>query len=73
MPDFGLLFTSGGTEADNHAVFSGARRGNAVTTFGEHSAVYESFLQLKTRGVEPRFAYNNVPLKIRLRDVTHLR
>lgn len=54
--EFELIFTSGGTEADNHAVFSSARRGNAVTTAGEHSAVYESFTQLKNRGVEPRFA-----------------
>lgn len=57
--DFDLIFTSGGTEADNHAVFSSARRGNAVTTAGEHAAVYESFIQLKTRGVEPRFAALN--------------
>ncbi|MDE6677282.1 MAG: aminotransferase class V-fold PLP-dependent enzyme, partial [Clostridia bacterium] len=54
--EFDLIFTSGGTEADNHAVFSSARRGNAVTTAGEHAAVYESFVQLKSRGVEPRFA-----------------
>ncbi len=56
---FELIFTSGGTESDNHAVFSGARRGNAVTTKGEHAAVFESFNALKGRGVEPRFA----PLK----------
>ncbi len=53
---FDLIFTSGGTEADNQAVFSSARRGNAVATAGEHSAVYECFTQLKSRGVEPRFA-----------------
>lgn len=57
--EFDLIFTSGGTEADNHAVFSCARRGNAVTTAGEHSAIYESFMQLKSRGVEPRFASLN--------------
>lgn len=51
-----LVFTSGGTESDNQAVFSAARRGNAVTTKGEHAAVYESFSELKNRGVEPRFA-----------------
>ncbi len=54
--NYELEFTSGGTEADNHAVFSGARRGNAVTSAGEHSAVYESFVALRGRGVEPRFA-----------------
>ena len=53
---FELVFTSGGTESDNQAVFGGARRGNAVTSAGEHAAVYESFKELKNRGVEPRFA-----------------
>ncbi len=53
---FDLIFTSGGTEGDNHAIFSGARRGNAVTTRGEHAAVFESFTELKNRGAEPRFA-----------------
>ncbi len=53
---FELVFTSGGTEADNLAVFSSARRGNAVTTAGEHAAVYRCFTELKNRGIEPRFA-----------------
>lgn len=54
---FELIFTSCGTESDNQAIFSFAKRGNAVTTQGEHSAVYESFLQLKNKGIcEPRFA-----------------
>ncbi len=54
---FELVFTSCGTEADNQAIFSFARRGNAVTTAGEHSAVLAPFAELKTRGVvEPRFA-----------------
>ena len=53
---FSLVFTSCGTEADNQAIFSAARRGNAVTTQGEHAAVYESYKELKNRGVEPRFA-----------------
>jgi cysteine desulfurase len=58
--DFELIFTSCGTEADNQAVFSFARRGNAVTTQGEHSAVFSPFTELKNRGIaEPRFA----PLK----------
>ena len=57
---FELVFTSCGTESDNQAVFSFARRGNAVTTEGEHSAVAAAFAELKNRGVaEPRFA----PLK----------
>lgn len=54
---FELVFTSCGTESDNQAIFSFARRGNAVTTVGEHSAVSAAFHELKTRGVaEPRFA-----------------
>lgn len=54
-----LVFTSCGTEADNIAVFCGGRRGNVVTTAGEHAAVYESCKELKNRGVEPRFASLN--------------
>ncbi len=54
---FELVFTSCGTEADNQAIFSFARRGNAVTTQGEHSAVLASFAELKNRGIaEPRYA-----------------
>ena len=53
---FELIFTSCGTEADNQAVFGAGRRGNVVTTAGEHAAVYESCKELKNRGVEPRFA-----------------
>ncbi len=54
---FELVFTSCGTESDNQAIFSFARRGNAVTSAGEHSAVAVAFHELKNRGVaEPRFA-----------------
>ncbi len=57
--EYECIFTSCGTESDNQAVFSSAKRGVAVTTEGEHAAVYKSFLELKNRGVEIRFA----PLK----------
>ena len=54
---FELIFTSCGTESNNQAIFSFARRGNAVTTAGEHSAVAAPFAELKTRGIaEPRIA-----------------
>ena len=54
---FELIFTSCGTESDNQAIFSFAKRGNAVTTAGEHSAVFSPFTELKNRGIaEPRFA-----------------
>ena len=48
---FELVFTSCGTESDNQAIFSFAKRGNAVTTAGEHSAVSACFAELKNRGV----------------------
>ncbi len=57
--DFQLIFTSCGTEADNMAVFGGGRRGNVVTTYGEHSAIFSTVNELKERGVEVRFAKLN--------------
>lgn len=57
--DFQIIFTSCGTEADNMAVFGGGRRGNVVTTYGEHSAIFSTVNELKERGVEVRFAKLN--------------
>ncbi len=56
---FSCIFTSGGTEADNHAILCGGKRGNVITTSGEHSAVYETVNELKQRGIEVRFANLN--------------
>lgn len=56
---YDLTFTSCGTEADNMAILSFGKRGNIVTSAGEHSAVYNTFMQLKQQGVEPRFAKLN--------------
>ena len=56
---FVLEFTSCGTEADNHAIFCGGRRGNIVTTLGEHSAVFSAVNELKRQGIEVRFAELN--------------
>lgn len=56
---FDLLFTSCGTEADNTAIFGGSKRGNVVTTAGEHSAVYACMNELKQRGTEVRLAALN--------------
>ena len=53
---YNLTFTSCGSESDNTAIFSFAKRGNVVTTLGEHSAVYNTFNEVKQRGVEVRFA-----------------
>ncbi|MDE6597176.1 MAG: cysteine desulfurase [Clostridia bacterium] len=57
--NFSLTFTSSGTEADNHAIFCGGKRGNVVTTLGEHSAIYSAVTELKQRGTEVRFAELN--------------
>ncbi|MDE7400583.1 MAG: cysteine desulfurase [Clostridia bacterium] len=57
--DFQLIFTSCGTEADNQAVFCGGKRGNVVTTYGEHSAVFSAVNELKERGLGVRFAALN--------------
>lgn len=57
--DFSLIFTSCGTEADNHAIFCGGKRGNVVTTLGEHSAIISAVNELKERGIEVRFAALN--------------
>lgn len=54
--NFDLIFTSCGSEADNQAVFCCGKRGNVVTTAGEHAAIYASCMELKNRGIEVRFA-----------------
>lgn len=56
---FTVVFTSCGTEADNQALFCGGKRGNVVTTLGEHSAVFNAANELKARGIEPRFVSLN--------------
>ncbi|MDE6668039.1 MAG: cysteine desulfurase [Clostridia bacterium] len=57
--NYELIFTSCGTEADNTAVFGAGRRGNVVTTAGEHSAIFSAVNELKQRGIEVRFANLN--------------
>ncbi len=52
---FELIFTSGGTEADNQALESCGRR-NLVISAGEHAAVYETGVHLKSAGTELRLA-----------------
>ena len=58
-PLYDAIFTSCGTEADNTAIFGFCRRGNVITTQGEHSAVYECFNELKKKGLDVRFASLN--------------
>lgn len=54
-----VIFTSCGSESDNMAIFGAVKRGIFVTSHGEHSAVYNSFLELKNRGVQVFFAELN--------------
>jgi cysteine desulfurase len=57
-----VYFTSGATEANNLAVFGGAlkrQKLSAVTSDGEHTSVYECFVDLKRRGLSAAF----IPLK----------
>ncbi len=51
-----VIFTSCGSESNNQAIFGMAKRGVAVTTLGEHSAVYKPFCELKNRGIGVEFA-----------------
>lgn len=50
-----VIFTSCGSESDNMAIFCAVKRGVFVTDKGEHSAVYQSFLELKNRGLQVEF------------------
>ena len=69
---FELVFTSCGTEADNMAVFGGGRRGNVVTTAGEHSAVFSAVNELKQRGLEVRLANLNPDGSVNLEHLLSL-
>lgn len=47
---FDVIFTSGGTESDNTAIFCSVKRGVFITDKGEHSAVIKCFNELKNKG-----------------------
>lgn len=53
-----IVFTGGGTEADNLAIFGSlrAKRGNIVITQAEHAATYNPVAELNNRGYEVRYA-----------------
>ena len=53
-----IVFTSGGTESNNLAIFGSlrAKRGNVVVTASEHSAVYNTVAELSNRGYVVRYA-----------------
>lgn len=70
--DYEVMFTSCGTEADNTVIYSYSKRGNVVTSAGEHSAVYETFKALKARGVDVRFAKVDAVGKVDVDDLESL-
>ncbi len=57
--NFEVVFTSCGTESDNTAIYSYSKRGNIVTSLGEHSAVFAPLDALKKQGYDSRFAKIN--------------
>ena len=79
-----VFFTSGGTEADNWAIFStvkrfGKKNKHIVTTAVEHPAVLNCMKELETQGFEVTYvqpdALGNIPLndlKVALRKDTML-
>ena len=71
-PVFDLTFTSCGTEADNTAIFSFCKRGNFITSLGEHSAVNECFNELKKKGADVRFAKINADGSVNVEDLLSL-
>lgn len=69
---YDAVFTSCGTESDNMAIFGFFKRKNAVTTLGEHSAVYNSFIELQNKGFEVRFAKLNADGSVNVEDFLSL-
>jgi cysteine desulfurase len=70
--NFEVIFTSCGTESDNTAIFSYEKRGNSVTTLGEHSAVFNCFDTLKKSGYDSRFAKINKDGSVNVDDLLSL-
>jgi len=70
--DYELIFTSCGTESDNTVVFNYGRRGNVVTTAGEHSAIISSVKELKNRGVDVRIAPLNSDSSVNVDELLKL-
>jgi cysteine desulfurase len=69
-----IVFTSGGTEADNLAVFGVVRKAvgsprHAITSTIEHPAVLNAFAQLEREGVEVTWLPVDCGGRVRLDDV----
>jgi cysteine desulfurase len=71
-----IVFTSGGTEANNLAILGSLRNlpkpAHAVTLAIEHPAVLEPFRQLEREGIEVSYAKNVAAVAAALRDDTAL-
>lgn len=52
---FDVIFTSGGSESDNTAIFGSVKRGVFISDKGEHSAVIKCFNELKNKGQQVWF------------------
>ncbi|MBR5439534.1 MAG: cysteine desulfurase [Clostridia bacterium] len=70
--NFDVIFVSCGSEANNTAINSYLKRGNAVTTLGEHSAVYEPFNEFKKAGYDARFATLNADGSVNVENLLSL-
>ncbi len=69
-----IVFTSGGTESDNHAVFgiveaSGGREKHVITSAIEHEAVLNACQALEKRGVRLTYLPTNADGQIDLADL----
>lgn len=70
--NFEVIFTSCGTESDNTAIYSYLKRGNAITTLGEHSAVHNTFLEFQKNGFDVRFAKLNEDGSVNVEELLKL-
>lgn len=70
--DYQIIFTSCGSEADNQALFGGGKRGNVVSTLGEHSAVFATLNEIKMRGIEVRLAPLNADGSVNAEELLKL-
>lgn len=67
--NYEVVFTSCGTESNNMVFNHYSKRGNIVTTLGEHSAIYEKAKALKNSGVDVRFASLNTDGSVNVEDL----
>ena len=70
--EYSATITSCGTEADNQAIFCGGRRGNIVSTLGEHAAVYAAVQEAGRRGIEARYAPLNGDGSVNIDELLNL-